>query len=126
MTDLVSIPRGLGGLLKSNPYRKAIKLYFRIPNRHSGNGRYTHIYVCVCVCVCFTGEGHLPESVKLYEFIDSFTMRVRVCLEKKSPRKGGRERDSEAGGAEGERGTANHPQTIFLREKSAVNTDGVI
>ena len=38
----------------------------------------------------------------------------------------GRERDSEAGGAEGERETANHPQTIFLREKSAVNTDGVI
>ena len=46
---------------------------------------YIYVYVCVCVCVCFcffTGEGHLPESVKLYEFIDSFTMRVRVCLEK--------------------------------------------
>ena len=42
-----------------------------------------YIYMCVCVCFCFfTGEGHLPESVKLYEFIDSFTMRVRVCLEK--------------------------------------------
>ena len=63
--------------------------------------------MCVCVCVCFTGEGHLPESVKLYEFIDSFTMRVRVCLEKKSPRKGGRELkrkgEGKEKGREGER-----------------------
>ena len=44
----------------------------------------------------------------------------------KGRKKRGRERDSEAGGAESEKETANHPQTIFLREKSAVNTDGVI
>lgn len=60
MTDLASTPRGHGGLLRSNPYVKAIKLYFRIPNRHSGSGRFFFFF--------FTDEGHLPESVKLYVY----------------------------------------------------------
>lgn len=67
MTDLISIPRGLGGLLKSNPYGKAIKLYFRIPNRHSGTGRYIHIYIYIFFFLPM--RGTFLKSVKLYAFM---------------------------------------------------------
>ena len=44
------------------------------------------MYIYIYIFFFFlTDEGHLPESVKLYAFIDSFTMRVRVRLEKNHP-----------------------------------------
>lgn len=40
------------------------------------------IYIYIYIFFFFTDEGHLPEICEVICVYDSFTMRVRVCLEK--------------------------------------------